>query len=194
MNPFASATQSFTYPEFIQFTEDLVAAGRTTGPDQSEELVHYTKLNLHRMRRWNKTFHPKEELINRLRGKEQTWWAITEPWCGDSAQSLPVLGIIAEAAGIPFSVVLRDDNLAIMDRYLTAGSRRSIPVMVAFDKDANELFRWGSRPAVVQEIVMDWKRAPAGKSYEDIKEEVHLWYARDKGEALQQELMELTSR
>lgn len=193
MNPFAASVRSFTYPEFVQLTEDLVAAGRTTGPDQSEEMVHYTRLNLHRMRRWNKTFHPDEELINRLRGSGQSWWAITEPWCGDSAQSLPVLGIIAQASGIPFRIVLRDENTGIMDRYLTNGSR-SIPILVAFDAEGDELFRWGARPAAAQKIVADWKHARGDKSYEDLKEEIHLWYARDKGQSLQQELMALASK
>jgi len=45
----------FTYPEFVQFTEQLVQGNRTTGANQSEEYLGYTRLNLQRMGRWNKT-------------------------------------------------------------------------------------------------------------------------------------------
>ena len=39
----------FTYPEFVQFTEKLVGENRTTGANQSEEYLGYTRLNLQRM-------------------------------------------------------------------------------------------------------------------------------------------------
>ena len=188
MHSFQQATHSYTYEEFVALTERLVEEGRTTGPDQSKEMVHYTKLNLHRMRRWNRIFKPSDDLVSMLRGRPQSWWAITEPWCGDSAQSLPILGLVAEAAGVPFRIVLRDDNLGIMDQYLT-GSSRSIPIFVSFDAEGEEIFRWGPRPAEAQEIVLGWKRNPESMTYEEVKEKIHTWYARNKGEAVQKELI-----
>lgn len=71
---------------------------------------------------------------------------ITEPWCGDSAFLLPV---IAKASALDEHVtlrnLLRDDNLDIMDQYLTGGSR-SIPKLVAFSAEGEELCTWGPRP------------------------------------------------
>ena len=65
----------------------------------------------------------------------QLWMVLTEPWCGDSAQCLPCLDILAEIhAYITMRFLLRDDNLDIMDHYLTDG-KRSIPLLVAFDPE-----------------------------------------------------------
>jgi thioredoxin-like negative regulator of GroEL len=77
---------------------------------------------------------------------------LTEPWCGDSAFLLP---IIAEAAAlsnhVTLRILLRDDNLDVMDQYLTGGSR-SIPKLVAFSADGDELFTWGPRPEEARQL------------------------------------------
>ena len=82
----------------------------------------------------------------------QLWMVLTEDWCGDSAYNLPVL---VEAARlnpkIDLRIVLRDDNLDIMDHYLT-GTARSIPKLVAFSEDGAEIFRWGPRPEEAQRL------------------------------------------
>ena len=73
----------FTYPEFVQFTEQLVQENRTTGANQSEEYLGYTRLNLQRMGRWNKTSKvsgPLELLMHKI-NKPQVWLLITEAWC-----------------------------------------------------------------------------------------------------------------
>ncbi len=72
---------------------------------------------------------------------------LTEAWCVDSAFSLPVIARAAMLSdAVTLSILPRDAHLEIMDRYLTGGSR-SIPKLVAFDADGNELFTWGPRPA-----------------------------------------------
>jgi len=191
MDLFTSAGQSYNYPQYIELTQELVDEGKTTGPDQSEDLIEYTKLNLQRMRRWEKTFSVKDEVASKaLQTIPQTWWIITEPWCGDSAQIITQLGKIAESSNgrIDMKIILRDENLSIMDHYLTHGSR-SIPKLIAVDKQGKELFQWGPRPASAQQIVSEWKQNPGERTYEDLKREVHLWYARNKGEEVQSEIL-----
>jgi hypothetical protein len=129
--------------------EQVVKEGRTTGPDQSEEMVAYTRLNLARTVRNEKTVKLLPEVTEALaQAGPMTWLVITEPWCGDSSQVVPVLALMAEAApGIRMRIVLRDEHLDLMDRYLTRGGR-SIPKLIAFAASGRELFTWGPRPEV----------------------------------------------
>jgi len=116
-------------------------------PD-ARRLHHYLKYNWERQARVHDSYSPSEALRSAAEAIQdaQLWMVLTEPWCGDSAFVLPV---IAEAASLSDQVALRilprDDNLDIMDQYLTDGSR-SIPKLVAFTKDGEELFTWGPRP------------------------------------------------
>jgi thioredoxin-like negative regulator of GroEL len=119
------------------------------GADPSERRMHYyLNYNWDRQADVHEAYTPSEALQSAVEAidESQLWMVLTEPWCGDSAFLLPV---IAEAAALSEQVTLRilprDDNLDIMDQYLTGGSR-SIPKLVAFSEDGDELFTWGPRP------------------------------------------------
>jgi len=114
---------------------------------------------------------------------------ITETWCGDSAQSIPILAKAASLNDkINLRIVLRDENLNIMDSYLTNGSR-SIPKLVAFDENDNELFQWGPRPQQAQNLMLKMKNDGAPK--DEMNKQLHLWYAKDRGNEIEKELIEL---
>ncbi len=173
--------------------EILVAEGKTTGPDQSESLIFYTKLNLQRMQRWDKVFQLNEALAASVRKiQPQIWWVINEAWCGDAAQCLPMIRKMetASAGNIEIRIILRDDNPGIMDQYLT-GTSRSIPKLISLDKEGKELFTWGPRPKFAQQMMMDWKANNNGKTIDEIEREIHLWYPKDKGHSLQEEFFEI---
>ena len=190
---FETAKQHWTYTQFEELLETLMAQGRTTGNKQSEEYLAYTKLNLQRMHRWDKTFALREEVKAKMESLElQQWWVITEGWCGDGAQNLPAIARMADASTgkVSLRIVLRDENPEIMDRYLT-GTSRSIPVLAAFDPEGKELFRWGPRPATAQALMMAWRNNPAPPPFEEFEKEMHTWYTRDKGNAVQDEILNL---
>jgi len=191
MHPFANATQTYSFPDYLALTERLVAEGRTTGPDQSDFLAGFTKLNLARTKRWMKTTTPAPELVAALKaGGGAEWWVITEAWCGDSAQNLPLLAEAAETAGVPLRIILRDENLDIMDRYLTDGSR-SIPKLISLTAEGRERFIWGPRPAPAHALYAEWRANPAGRDFEAFETELHTWYAKDKGRTLTEEIIAL---
>ena len=55
--------------------------------------------------------------------------------CGDAAHVLPVLNKFAENdTTITLSILLRDDNEELMDRFLTNGTR-SIPKLIILNAD-----------------------------------------------------------
>jgi hypothetical protein len=149
------------------------------------------RLNSARSRRIDKTFFPGDEIIS-LAGSlsdNQTWMMLTEPWCGDSAQNIPFIAKIASLnPKIEFRLLLRDQNPDIMDQYLTNGAR-SIPILIAFDEEWNEVFRWGSRPKTAVDLVSELKNS--GLDKKQIDEKLHSWYALNKGKDLISEICEI---
>lgn len=193
-NIFETAKAVYTYQSFTELNEVLLEEGKTTGNNQSDNYVQYARLNLQRTKRWNKTFELRNDVKEALtKVAPQDWWVITEGWCGDSAQNLPAIEKMAEASAgkITLHIVLRDENPQIMDQYLTNGASRSIPILVAFDKEHNEILRWGPRPVAAQALLTAWKNNPAQSSFDDFEREMHTWYARDKGNAIQDEIRAL---
>ena len=154
----------------------------------------FRKLNLRRTLRLQKYFIPSDDLISVISSTQysQTWLVLTESWCGDSAQNLP---IIAKAASlntkINLRIVPRDENLELMDKYLTNGSR-SIPKLIVFDNKNNELFKWGPRPAEAQNLFSKLKNEGLDKS--EINKQLHLWYGKNRGKEVEKELILLLKK
>lgn len=161
---------------------------------KSDEKYNITKLNLHRSNRIYKTYSVSEHLKEFVSAidQPQIWMIITEDWCGDSAQNLPYIVKIAELNPlITLKILLRDQNLDVMDLYLTNGKSRSIPKLIAFDENGSELFQWGPRPKLAQEVVD--KAIKSGLDKNAYLEKLHSWYSEDKGRTLEKEFSILLS-
>ncbi len=172
---------TFSYEGFTHFFEDLVKNKKTSGPNQSDELAHYTKLNYSRMKRWLKTLkisNAAEEKIKNIKEK-QKWILLTEAWCGDAAHSTSIIHKLAALnPNIEFKIMLRDENLELMDQYLTNGGR-SIPKLIAFDADNKEIFNWGPRPKDIQKSYI--KMRASNVEMTEIKEDLQKQYNAAKG-------------
>jgi len=185
-------TNSFTFESYKELMQALVAAGKTSGPDQREDLIHYTELNAKRMKRIEKTTILKEELKNLISSIQEpmTWVLISEAWCGDAAQIVPVLGkIAAESELIDLQIILRDEHLDIMDQYLTNGGR-SIPKLICLDQEDREIFVWGPRPAAIQQVVNDTK-AEGITDHAVLVERIQYAYNEDQTHSIQQEISDI---
>jgi hypothetical protein len=184
--------RSFTYQEYRNHIDNLFEQGKTTGENQSESMLHYTKMNIQRMKRWEKKFEIGEELKAKLESLEtpQTWVVYTEAWCGDAAQNIPLLHLAAQGSDkINFMVLLRDENTETMNDYLTNGGM-SIPKLVIFEGE-KELGTWGPRPAPLQQMVMDNKHSETPLPYDEFSVIVQKWYNSDKGATFQEEIMQM---
>lgn len=184
--------KGMTYEAYNRLIDEVVAENKTTGPNQTPELAEYTKLNEHRMRRLDKTVELKPSLVERVRNLKVNWvWLIlTEAWCGDAAQNIPPIEKIArENDGIRTLYILRDENLELMDKYLTNGGR-AIPKLICLDAETlAEIGTWGSRPQAADDL---FKRLKAeGLEKPVIIEQVIRWYNEDKTESLQDEFEKL---
>jgi hypothetical protein len=70
---------------------------------------------------------------------------LAENWCGDVHRNSPLIAHIVEAMpGAELRVFFRDKETDLRDTFLNNGYQ-SIPVVVFFDKDWNEIGRWLER-------------------------------------------------
>jgi hypothetical protein len=184
--------KSMEYAEYISLIDELLLEGKTTGPNQSEEMCHFGRLNRQRMKRLGNTFELNADLAEQV-GKierKMIWLIITEGWCGDAAQSVPVIEKIAhENSNIETRYLLRDENPELMDRYLTDNAR-SIPKMIALDAETlEEIGTWGPRPAEAMNYFYEMRES--GLTKHVMMEHIQRWYLRDKAQAIQKEFGEL---
>ncbi len=112
---------------------------------------------------------------------------IAEDWCGDASNTVPVLARWAETTpGLDLRIVRRDKHPDLMDRYLTDGTSRSIPIVIALDEEFRELGHWGPRPTTLQAWVMANKATiPKAELYPQVRR----WYAKDHGETTIREVI-----
>jgi hypothetical protein len=182
------ATYSTTFETTIEQNTALPEA------DQVPYFKYYA-LNLQRTQRIHKQYHVTPALLAAIEALAEPihWLVITEPWCGDSAQNLPIIASIAEASNgkIQLHILYRDENTELIDGFLTNGGR-SIPKLLQLDENYEQQGNWGPRPAQVQELFLKLKAD--GLDHDAYAEIVHKWYADDKAQSLSNELVELLGK
>ncbi|WP_264565727.1 thioredoxin family protein [Flavobacterium sp. N3904] len=184
---------SYSYLEYRKIVSDLLSEGKSTGDDQSEDLLHYTTLNEARLKRLDKTITVPEEISVKLKAleKEYIWLVIVEGWCGDAAQILPVINkMAAESNKIELKIVLRDSNDDLMNHFLTNGAR-AIPKLLVIDKQLGKVCsHWGPRPKGATDLIKNYKEQ-FGVVDEEAKSQLQLWYLHDKGLSVQNEIVDM---
>jgi hypothetical protein len=180
--------KSMSFSEYVALIDRLLEERKTTGEKQSEEMFNYGKLNRQRMKRLEKTVELKQSLVEQIRAfdRKMIWLIITEGWCGDAAQNIPVIEkIAAENLKIETKYILRDENLNLMDKFLTNGAR-SIPKLIALDAETLEVpGTWGPRPEVLMDYFYEMRESGLGKP--EMMENLQRWYISDKNQSVQKE-------
>lgn len=187
------AVNVYTYDEYRTLVSDLAEKGATTGPEQTKALIQYTQLNNSRMRRWDKKLTFSDEVVAKIKSVDQpvSWMVLTESWCGDASPALPVMHKITKInPNISLAIILRDENLPIMDRFLTNGAR-SIPKLIAMDqKEGTMMATWGPRSTKATVLVNNYKNAH-GKLTPAFKQDLQIFYNKDKGQSILEDLLKL---
>ncbi|WP_051219297.1 thioredoxin family protein [Flavobacterium frigidarium] len=185
---------SRSYAEYRKLVSDLLRDEKSTGMMQSTELTHYSSLNENRMNRLDKTLVVPEEIdakIKELKGN-YIWLVISEGWCGDAAQLLPVFNKMVEASEdrIEMRIVLRDEHEVLMNKFLT-NKGKAIPKLIVINKETSgALAHWGPRPLGASTLITDYKKQH-GAIAEEAKTALHLWYTKDKGLTTQLEIIDM---
>jgi len=183
----------YTYSEYKQTVSDLLFEGKSSGIEQSEDLLQYSTLNEIRLKRLDKTITVPEGISDQLNEleKEYIWLVIAEGWCGDAAQILPILNKMAlESDKIDLKIVFRDSNDELMSHFLT-NEARAIPKLIIIDKESGEVCNhWGPRPKGALDLIKNYKEEFSIVDVE-AKRQLQLWYLHDKGLSVQNEIMEM---
>lgn len=181
--------QAFTYSEFLELCENLVIHRATTGNEQSEKHIHFTNLNVHRLRRINKTLKLELDTLITFQNfnRKLIWLVIVESWCGDVAQNLPYIHAMSELnENIQLKLILKTDFPEIMKKFLTNGTE-SIPKLICIsEEDCEVIGTWGARPAGTWKRVEEFRNDPH-MTKPVFLENIQKWYNHDKGKSIQQE-------
>jgi hypothetical protein len=181
--------QALTYQEYRDLIDQLMLENKTTGPIQEGWLIDYAKLNIARMKKWEKKTQILPDIASQIKNISGPllFLTISEGWCGDAAQIVPIIEKLSSLNNaIEHRIILRDEHLDVMDLFLTNGGR-AIPIIVIIQKSNLEILgHWGPRPIEAQQIMNALKTNPELKK-EDLAETLHAWYAKDNAISVQKE-------
>ncbi len=151
----------------------------------------YYELASQRMSRTLKTFKKDPAQVEKLESKnfDGKILIISEPWCGDASATVPAVHEFFKDT-CEVRIFLRDKDHALIDQYLTNGTQ-SIPIVLILDKDHKELAHWGPRPAFGLELLKKYKENPETYSKDDFHNDLQVYYAKNKGKDVIEELLEL---
>ena len=188
--------KAMSYTQYRELVANLATTGRSTGPEQTDALTKYTQLNDRRMKRWEKILNFDESAVAGIKNADQkmTWLVLTESWCGDASPALPVLDKITELnPNISLQIILRDEHLELMNRFLTNGSR-SIPKLIAIEDNTGEVFGdWGPRSTAATKLAEDY-RSEHLELTPEFKEDLQVWYNRDRGLSVLADVLKIIQR
>jgi len=184
---------SYSYEEYRKLMADLLQEGKSTAVEQTDERTHYSELNESRMRRLDKTMKITDENKCKLNAlnNHYIWLVLTESWCGDAAQILPIFHKMALESNekIEMKLVLRDENEELMNHFLT-NRGKAIPKLIIIDKETGSVIGdWGPRPQGAIDLIENYKEK-FGTIDETVKTDLQMWYLHDKGVSTQNEIIQ----
>ncbi|GAL67671.1 thioredoxin family protein [Jejuia pallidilutea] len=191
-----SLDNAMSYEAYRDLVNNLAENNGTTGLQQAENLINFTQLNVRRMKRWDKTLKISEAAKAKVLAlkKPVTWLVITESWCGDAAHVVPVINKLAELnPNIDLKLVLRDENLELIDMFLTNGGR-AIAKLIMIDNETGEVLgTYGPRPTEATAMVNNYK-AKHGMLTPEFKEDLQVWYNKNKGQNIIDDITALVNQ
>ncbi len=181
------------YDEYLTLIDTLLQDGMSTDGNADERYVRFSRLNRQRMKRIFEKIRLQDDLKSAAEAvqSKQYWFALTESWCGDAAQSLPIMQALCKSVDhIELRILLREKYKEVMDAYLTNGRSRSIPKLICVDaKTWQVLWTWGPRPESIQQLINIWRATP-DMDKEEVMKRAQEWYIQDEGAEIQLELLQ----
>lgn len=184
-----NVSEYYSYPSFLKLCEDLLAEGKTTSQSEHAVYIQYARKNLEKMHYWNALDLVPASFQNALQTlPSQTWFLITEGWCGDSASILPLIFQMTQyAPNVDLRIILRDTYPEAIEAYLTNGSK-SIPKLIV-EQGGVEKGIWGPRPKSCQ--ILYNKLKDADTPFATLEPQIFDWYKNNKGQEIFDELKKI---
>ena len=177
---------AISYDAYIKNFADEIALG-----DKSK-FAEYLPQNWSRQSRLDRKLKLRPQLLEAVRQlpANQKWLVITEHWCGDASQINPIIAKAADLSDgkIELRFIYRDQHEELIDAHLTDGRSRAIPILLKLDNNYDLLGSYGPRPPVAQKLVKNL--LSEGLPYAI---PLHTWYAKDKQQSVQDDLLTLVT-
>lgn len=174
----------------ITYEQYLTNFQKEIGIGEKSPFAQYLPQNWSRQSRLDRKIKLREDLQLAVDNIQEplNWLLITEHWCGDASQINPIINkVAAESEGkIRLRLVYRDENEALIDAHLTDGRSKSIPILLQLDQEYKLLNVYGPRPAEAQVLMKSL--LASGEAYNI---PLHTWYAKDKQQGIQDDLLKL---
>jgi hypothetical protein len=190
-----SLKKGISYSTYRTLIKGLLVEGKSTGKEQNEDLLNYSRLNDARMDRLDKTIRISESTQQALDSLDENYalLVLAEGWCGDAAQVLPVLNKIVEASTkLKLKILCRDENEDLMNAFLTNGSK-AIPKVIFVNTKNEAVDSWGPRPSFATKMVQDYKEKH-GLLDAEFKTNLQKWYNKNKGLNIQSDILQLLEK
>ncbi len=186
--------KSISYTTYKEIITRRAEEGKNSPDEEIKEKAEYTHLNLGRIHRNDKTLVLEESVLSRLKNltKKFNILVISEGWCGDAAQSVPVVNKLTENSSLlEMKVIFRDEDERLINQYLTNGAK-SIPVVLILDaENYKEIAHWGPRPKPLLPFLQKYKANPETYTHDDFVLDLQNFYNEDKGHSIAEELVSL---
>jgi len=191
--------EALSYPAYVELASQCIANNQTTGANHDDNSVKKAIQGLEIIRNLLETVTIEEQFVKELQACQVRviWLGVTESWCIDSANSLPVIYKMSQASpDIQMKIMLRDST-SIIDSFTTRGTR-SIPKVICFDAESLVVLgAWGPRPSELDAKMMieakDLKNSSdsdRAEKYVKMRGIIKDWYKKDKTLSIQQEVIE----
>ncbi|MCO6461688.1 MAG: thioredoxin family protein [Saprospiraceae bacterium] len=158
--------------------------------EKDSEMKEYYKLGIQRMERMMERYVPAEEhkaILNQKKFDGKIL-IISEPWCGDASQVVPVLTKFFQDQNV--RITYRDQESSLIDDYLTNGAK-SIPVVIIMNNEYEVISTWGARPKFGKELLTKHKENPELYTKDQFHNDLQVYYARNKGYDTIKEIVDL---
>lgn len=176
--------KAISYTQYKENFQNELSVG------EESPFAQYLPQNWQRQSRLDRKLKLIEELQEAIKKISQPlkWLVITEHWCGDASQIIPIMSKVAEESDgeIDLKLIYRDENEELIDAHLTDGRSRSIPILIQLDEEFNIVSTYGPRPEEAQDLV---KKLIVEEV--DYNIPLHSWYAKDKQKSIQSDLISL---
>ena len=169
------------------------AEKRILSPANEEEAEKkgYYELGLSRMHRMEKVFIPSAEDLEILRSKDFKGkiLIISEAWCGDASQAIPVIDAFFKNKN-EVRLFYRDSDQSLIDQFLTNGAQ-GIPIIILLNEDFSVKNSWGPRPKHGAELLKEFKENPDTYLREEFYNDLQVYYSKNRGKDTLEEILNL---